>query len=192
MRGKRVLDEQLDDSNMPVKQIIIGILILVVLFGLGFGGYKLVDYLLNKPEEAVTEEKTPAMEETINGYDVLGKIKIEKLGIDTYILDSIESEALKVAAGKINGGDINEEGNFCVIGHNYDEIFAKLLGIEKEEKIILVDEESKESTYTVTDVYTVEPEDLNPLLNVEDKTVLTLITCETTGTTRLVVVAEKE
>ena len=97
MRGKRVLDEQLDDSNMPVKQIIIGILILVVLFGLGFGGYKLVDYLLNKPEEAVTEEKTPAMEETINGYDVLGKIKIEKLGIDTYILDSIESEALKVA-----------------------------------------------------------------------------------------------
>lgn len=191
MRGKRVLEEPLDDSNISGKQIVIGILILVVLFGLGFGGYKLVDYLMNKPEEPVVEEPV-TMEKTLNGYDVLGKIKINNLGIDTYIVDSIESEALKVAAGKINGGEINEEGNFCIIGHNYDEIFAKLLEIEKEENIILVDTDNNECVYKVTDVYTVEPEDLKPLLDVTDKTVLTLITCETTGTTRLVVVAEQQ
>lgn len=191
MRGKRVLEEPLDDSNISGKQIVIGILILVVLFGLGFGGYKLVDYIMNKPEEPVVEEPV-TMEKTLNGYDVLGKIKINNLGIDTYIVDSIESEALKVAAGKINGGEINEEGNFCIIGHNYDEIFAKLLEIEKEENIILVDTDNNECVYKVTDVYTVEPEDLKPLLDVTDKTVLTLITCETTGTTRLVVVAEQQ
>lgn len=191
MRGKRVLEEPLDDSNISGKQIVIGILILVVLFGLGFGGYKLVDYLMNKPEEPVVEEPV-TMEKTLNGYDVLGKIKINNLGIDTYIVDSIESEALKVAAGKINGGEINEEGNFCIIGHNYDEIFAKLLEIEKEENIILVDTDNNECVYKVIDVYTVEPEDLKPLLDVTDKTVLTLITCETTGTTRLVVVAEQQ
>lgn len=191
MRGKRVLEEPLDDSNISGKQIVIGILILVVLFGLGFGGYKLVDYLMNKPEEPVVEEPV-TMEKTLNGYDVLGKIKINNLGIDTYIVDSIESEALKVAAGKINGGEINQEGNFCIIGHNYDEIFAKLLEIEKEENIILVDTDNNECVYKVTDVYTVEPEDLKPLLDVTDKTVLTLITCETTGTTRLVVVAEQQ
>lgn len=191
MRGKRVLEEPLDDSNISGKQIVIGILILVVLFGLGFGGYKLVDYLMNKPEEPVVEEPV-TMEKTLNGYDVLGKIKINNLGIDTYIVDSIESEALKVAAGKINGGEINQEGNFCIIGHNYDEIFAKLLEIEKEENIILVDTDNNECVYKVIDVYTVEPEDLKPLLDVTDKTVLTLITCETTGTTRLVVVAEQQ
>lgn len=191
MRGKRVLEEPLDDSNISGKQIVIGILILVVLFGLGFGGYKLVDYIMNKPEEPVVEEPV-TMEKTLNGYDVLGKIKINNLGIDTYIVDSIESEALKVAAGKINGGEINEEGNFCIIGHNYDEIFAKLLEIEKEENIILVDTDNNECVYKVTDVYTVEPEDLKPLLDVTEKTVLTLITCETTGTTRLVVVAEQQ
>lgn len=191
MRGKRVLEEPLDDSNISGKQIVIGILILVVLFGLGFGGYKLVDYIMNKPEEPVVEEPV-TMEKTLNGYDVLGKIKINNLGIDTYIVDSIESEALKVAAGKINGGEINQEGNFCIIGHNYDEIFAKLLEIEKEENIILVDTDNNECVYKVTDVYTVEPEDLKPLLDVTDKTVLTLITCETTGTTRLVVVAEQQ
>ena len=48
-----------------------------------------------------------------------------------------------------------------------------------------------ETKYEVKDVYAVEPDDLKPLLSVEDKTVLTLITCETTASTRLVVVCEK-
>ena len=139
---------------------------------------------------AEIKEEPKEMIKTLEGYDVLGQIKVEGLEIDTYILDSVDEGALEKASGKITGDELNETGNFCVIGHNYDNIFAKLSEIEKNETITIVDPKLNETEYKVTDVFTVEPDDLKPLLNTEDAVRLTLITCEPSGTTRLVVVAE--
>lgn len=192
MRGKRVADnEGFDFSNIPFKQIAICIVVIAVLFGLGFGGFFLVKYFTNKP----AEEPEKVVEETgmikeLEGYSVLGKVKIENLGIDTYILDSVEADALKLASGKLIGNELNEEGNFCIIGHNYDDIFLKLLEIEKSEEIIIVDRDENETKYKVVDVKTIEPDELDVLLDVDGKTQITLITCENTASTRLVVVAE--
>lgn len=192
MRGKRVADnEGFDFSNIPFKQIAICIVVIAVLFGLGFGGFFLVKNLTNKP----AEEPKKVVEETgmikeLEGYSVLGKVKIENLGIDTYILDSVEADALKLASGKLIGNELNEEGNFCIIGHNYDDIFLKLLEIEKSEEIIIVDRDENETKYKVVDVKTIEPDELDVLLDVDGKTQITLITCENTASTRLVVVAE--
>lgn len=192
MRGKRVADnEGFDFSNIPFKQIAICIVVIAVLFGLGFGGFFLVKNFTNKP----AEEPEKVVEETgmikeLEGYSVLGKVKIENLGIDTYILDSVESNALKLASGKLIGNELNEEGNFCIIGHNYDDIFLKLLEIEKSEEIIIVDRDENETKYKVVDVKTIEPDELDVLLDVDGKTQITLITCENTASTRLVVVAE--
>ena len=193
MRGKRVADnEGFDFSNIPFKQIAICIVVIAVLFGLGFGGFFLVKNFTNKP----AEEPEKVVEETgmikeLEGYSVLGKVKIENLGIDTYILDSVEADALKLASGKLIGNELNEEGNFCIIGHNYDDIFLKLLEIEKSEEIIIVDRDENETKYKVVDVKTIEPDELDVLLDVDGKTQITLITCENTASTRLVVVAEK-
>ncbi len=192
MRGKRVADnEGFDFSNIPFKQIAICIVVIAVLFGLGFGGFFLVKNFTNKP----AEEPEKVVEETgmikeLEGYSVLGKVKIENLGIDTYILDSVEANALKLASGKLIGNELNEEGNFCIIGHNYDDIFLKLLEIEKSEEIIIVDRDENETKYKVVDVKTIEPDELDVLLDVDGKTQITLITCENTASTRLVVVAE--
>ena len=192
-KGKRAADYgEMDFSEFPIKKVLLAILILAVLFGIGFGGFILFDHLTNqnKEQENVVQEKEE-MIKTLEGYDVLGKIKVEELSIDTYILDSIEDDALKVAAGKIAGEELNEEGNFCVVGHNYDNIFAKLLEIEKGEEIIVIDPKLNETKYEVKDVYTIEPDDLESLLSVQDEVRLTLITCETAASTRLVVVAEE-
>ncbi len=192
-RGKRAADYGgMDFSEFPIKKVLLTILILAVLFGIGFGGFVLFDHLTNDNKEPaeVVEEKNE-MIKTLEGYDVLGQIKVDNLDIDTYILDSTEEGALKVASGKIAGDDLNENGNFCVVGHNYDNIFAKLLEIEKGEKITVIDPKLNETKYEVKNVYTVEPDDLQPLLSVEDTVRLTLITCETSASTRLVVVAEE-
>ena len=195
-KGKHASDSgfDFDLSGIPFKQIFLGILAIAILFGIVFGGFNLVKKITsNKPEKENTEQvvEENGLIKTLEGFDVLGKIKVEELNIDTYILDSIDDKALKVAAGKINGNKLNEEGNFSVIGHNYDNIFAKLLEIEKGKIITVIDPKLNETKYEVKDVYAVEPDDLKPLLDVEDKTVLTLITCETTASTRLVVVCEK-
>lgn len=193
MRGKRVAeDEGFDFSSIPFKQIAVGILIIAVLFGVGFGGFFLVKNIIDKPEEQSEDvEEESGMIETLEGYSVLGKVKIENLGIDTYILDSTEENALKVASGKLIGNELNEEGNFCIVGHNYENIFLKLLEIEKDEEIIIVDLNENETKYEVIDVKTIEPDELDVLLDVDGKTQITLITCENTASTRLVVVAEK-
>ena len=192
MRGKRVADsEGFDFSNIPFKQIAICIVVIAVLFGLGFGGFFLVKNFTNKPaEEPKKEVEETGMIKELEGYSVLGKVKIENLGIDTYILDSVEADALKLASGKLIGNELNEEGNFCIIGHNYDDIFLKLLEIEKSEEIIIVDRDENETKYKVVDVKTIEPDELDVLLDVDGKTQITLITCENTASTRLVVVAE--
>ena len=191
-KGKRAADyDEMDFSDFPIKKILLTILILAVLFGIGFGGFILFDYLTNNNEQEEVVQEPEEMIKTLEGYDVLGQIKVDNLDIDTYILDSTEEEALKVAAGKITGDTLNEEGNFCVIGHNYDNIFAKLLEIEKGEEITVIDPKLNETKYEVKNVYTVEPDDLEALLSVQDTVRLTLITCETTASTRLVVVAEE-
>ena len=150
-------------------------------------GYEVL-CLSDLPDYKEVEET--GMIKELEGYSVLGKVKIENLGIDTYILDSVEADALKLASGKLIGNELNEEGNFCIIGHNYDDIFLKLLEIEKSEEIIIVDRDENETKYKVVDVKTIEPDELDVLLDVDGKTQITLITCENTASTRLVVVAE--
>lgn len=194
-KGKHASNDGIDLSGIPFKQIIIGILLVAVLFGIGFGGFNLIKSLSNRKDK--NQEKPKDIEETLGmiksleGYDVLGKIVVDDLEIETYILNSIEEKALKAGAGKINGKTLNEEGNFAIIGHNYDNIFAKLLEIEKGKVITVIDPKMEETDYEVVDVYAVEPDNLEPLLDVTGKTRITLITCENTASTRLVVVAEK-
>lgn len=192
-RGKRAAEGGMDFSEFPIKKVLLGILVFAILFGIGFGGFTLVKQISSKEKEEVKEQKEEPKEmiKTLEGYNVLGQIKVNDLEIDTYILDSIDEEALKLASGKITGNELNEIGNFCIIGHNYDEIFAKLSEIEKNEIITIVDPKLNETEYEVIDVFTVEPDDLKPLLNTEDAVRLTLITCEPSGTTRLVVIAEE-
>lgn len=191
-RGKRAAEGGMDFSEFPIKKVLLGILVFAILFGIGFGGFTLVKQISSKEKEEVKEQKEEPKEmiKTLEGYDVLGQIIVEGLEIDTYILDSVDEGALEKASGKITGDELNGTGNFCVIGHNYDNIFAKLSEIEKNEIITIVDPKLNETEYKVTDVFTVEPDDLKPLLNTEDAVRLTLITCEPSGTTRLVVVAE--
>lgn len=181
-------EEEKEFSYKPL--IIIGIIIVLIITGILV--YK---FVINKPveETELPVEEPNKMSETIEGYKVLGKIKISDLNIEQYILDSTESKALDNGVGKIeNGGSINNYGNFCIAGHNQEEVFENLENLEVDDKIILVDKDMEETTYKVTKITEVEPDNLECLLQDENKIELTLITCKNGATTRLIVKAEEE
>ncbi len=191
--GKHSSDGEIDFEGIPFKKIGIIFLVLIVVTGVVYGAYRGVSWWKEnkKVEEVVAdEEETPKMIETIEGYNVLGKIIIEDLNIEQYILDSIEDEALENGVGKLYGGDLNDYGNFCIAGHNYEEVFQKLEELEEGDTFYILDKNLEKTYYEIKEIDSVEPDDLTCLLQNEELIEMTLITCENASTTRLVIKAE--
>lgn len=85
-----------------------------------------------------------------------------------------------------------KSGNFCIAGHNYDNIFGKLEEMEIGDMFEIVDEKENRVPYKITEIASVEPTDLTLLRKQEGKTQITLITCENYSTKRLIVRAEMD
>ncbi len=140
------------------------------------------------------KEVTPAVSSTSGAqndqYTTLGKIKIDKIEVEQPILDTREDEALEKGVIKLYGGNLNEEGNFCIAGHNYDGIFGKLNELQTGDEFQIINPQNQESTYQIVDITTVEPTNLDILKPQENSTQITLITCEDFSTQRLIVTAE--
>ena len=142
-------------------------------------------------EVAVDVVEENKLEDTYEGFKVLGKIKIESINVEQYILDSTSDKALKAGVGKVYGGVLNGSGNLSIAGHNEEGKFKDLEELDKGDKFVVVDRKLNESTYKITDITTVEADDLTCLLSDESKKEITLITCQNGATSRLIVKAEK-
>lgn len=192
MRGKRAADEGFDWSQIPFKKIAIAtlcvaLIAIVVAFSLN---------VIQKPKETNTlkvEEvnSNNKMIEQIDGYNVLGQLVIDKIKFEQYIVDSTENAAMEKYPVKLYGKEINEEGNFCIAGHNYEEIFARLKELAVGDEFYIVDREDIIQDYVIKEITEVEPTDLNCLMPVSDKIQVTLITCIDGATKRLVIRAER-
>ena len=184
--------EEYDDEPRVSKiKIICCIVIVLVIVGIAFFVSR------NKKEtiENVVEENTVNLNQlasTYENYLVLGKIKIDSIGVEQYILDSKEEEALKHGVVKLYGSSLNNYDNLCLAGHNFENIFGKLNELDKGDTIILVDKDLSETEYIVKEILSVDPTDLTVLLPREETVELTLITCESASTERLVIKAEEK
>jgi LPXTG-site transpeptidase (sortase) family protein len=180
---------------------IIGIIALIPI--VGAGAYFGVNYYTNHKNSnnetvpvASVLETDDSKKEYVGGYEVLGEVKINGLGIDVKVLNSkigdtdYTDDALKHGAVLYYGDGINEPGNTTIIAHNNADNFYNLKNLEVDDEFTVVGSNSEEITYTVIEIKNVEPDDLSVLLPMEENsTEITLITCETEGTTRLVVKA---
>ena len=128
----------------------------------------------------------------IEGYNVLGQIVIDELDVKQYILDSTEDKALENGVIKLYGGTLNNYGNFCIAGHDYDNIFKRLAELSVGDTFTIIDRDLEETEYEIKQIYSVEPNDLTCLMQDENKVEITLITCENGSTTRLIVKAEEK
>ena len=157
------------------------------------------EYTQNEQKEnQIQQEDTATIEESIlttyKGYPVVAKLDIPKIELETYVISAYSENALRVSVTKFYGGNPNEVGNFCIAGHNYitKNMFHDLKKISVGDTIFLTDSSNQEVMYMVYSVETVEPNETQCLSQkTKGRVELTLITCTTDSSKRIIVKAVK-
>ena len=141
------------------------------------------------PEKNVPQEILPP---DIEGFKIIGKLEIPKINLSTYILEETNKNSLNKSVTKLCGPNINEAGNFCILGHNYNKttMFGNLKKLEINDTITLTNMYGQKVEYIVYDIYKVYPKEIE-VLNQETygNREVTLITCTTGAIKRLIVKA---
>ncbi|MDE5753358.1 MAG: class D sortase [Oscillospiraceae bacterium] len=120
-------------------------------------------------------------------------VEISDINIKAPVLEGTDNEILSKAAGHFIGTGEVGSGNYCIAGHSstiYKEYFNNLKNIELGMQISLYDKEKKCYTYTVTENFIVEPNEIWVLNDFEDDRI-TIVTCTDDGTQRQIVVGIK-
>jgi len=192
--SKYSFDSKYDDYEDGLsikKKVIIAISVVILVVAI----VMLIFFGKEEPENNIEEtnnvEVETTLENTYEGYNVLGKIKIDEFGIEQYILDSNTDDALEKGVIRLYGETLNNYGNFCIAGHNREHVFAKLEEMEVGDTFTIVEKNLSETKYEIKEIYESEADDLKCLLQDESKIEITLITCDNASTTRLIVKAEE-
>lgn len=121
------------------------------------------------------------MPDKIENYNVIGQIVIDEIDMENYILDRTTDYSLNLAVTKFYGPDLNQRGNFCIIGHNARGLFNNLKKLDIGDTFYIIDKENSEKvTYRIYDKKTISPTDLDCLnQDTNNKREVTLITCNT-------------
>ena len=143
----------------------------------------------------VSSNNQNKIETTYKGYPVIAKLEIPKINLETYVISEYSNQALGVSVTKFYGGNPNEVGNFCIAGHNYitKNMFHDLKKLENEDTILLTGLEGEKVQYRVYVIETVAPNETQCLSQkTNGKIELTLITCTTDSSKRIIVKAVKD
>lgn len=137
-------------------------------------------------QEIEDENAIPAK---MGGYEVLGRLVIDKVNISKNILSVSNDESLKLSAVKLYGPDINEVGNFCICGHNWKNMLKRVLELKVGDRFYLIDRKTlNKVNYEIYNIYSCMPKDLKCLSqNTEGRREATIITCNTGGVTRFII-----
>lgn len=151
-------------------------------------------YTINEKEELNTEEINQIVSkyksnETSN--NVIGKLAIPKINLNTPILCETTEQLMKIAPTKYSGPDLNDAGNVVIIGHNYynEAQFSSLNKLKKGDEIIITDLNGYECIYEVYEKEVIRPDDFSCINENKEKakSFVTLITCAKGIENRLVV-----
>lgn len=123
-------------------------------------------------------------------YTTEAILKIPKINIEYPVLSATSDALLFVSLNKYWGPQPNEVGNYCIVGHYYEngKMFGKLYKLKNGDKAELTDLSGNTLKYQVYNKYVVEPTDTRCTSQLTDgRKELTLITCTNGGKQRLVV-----
>ncbi len=203
-RGKRMAQKKINKKKVVGLILVIAIIVFLVVNAYGKNEYKENNNVetssqvtnntqeTNSISEGEEEKKYEDVDipETLGDYDVLGQLVIEKIGVRQNILSKTESGSLKLGVTKFYPPevDINEAGNFCICGHNWNNILKRLDEMNIGDQFYLITRETKERIdYEIYDKYSCDPTDLSCLdQNQDGNKEVTLITCNPGGLTRLI------
>ena len=140
--------------------------------------------------EIVNVDDIPAK---MGKYNVLGKIVIDKIGVDNNILEVCDDDSLKLSVTKFYGPGVNEAGNFVICGHNWGGILKRLSELQDGDTLYMINRETKTKIYyQIVDHFTCGPNDISILDQNEDgKKKVTIYTCTPSGAKRVVYTAKE-
>ncbi|MCI8361929.1 MAG: sortase [Clostridia bacterium] len=204
--GKRELrrKKKKDKIKSKIRIAILGILFCIIIY-VGLGIYKENKIKLvegNKPVVEKVAEEIPLvpvipveieiLPKTYMDYEVIAKLEIPKINLETNVLKDYTTDGMKVCSSKFFGPEPNEVGNFCIAGHNYDQenMFNHLINLEKGDELYLTDNKNGKVTYSIYDIYRVKPQNTAPIgQETNGNKIVTLITCVNYSRSRLIVQA---
>ena len=150
----------------------------------------------NEIEEVVIEKyqyPKEYVEETYKGYNVIAKLEIPQIELETYVIKFSE-ETLNISVTKFWGPNPNESGNFCIAGHNFKNknMFHNLQKLEIGDKIFLKDNNIGTVEYEIYNKYIVDPENVSCLSqDTNGSKEVTLITCTSNSKKRIIIKARE-
>ena len=121
-----------------------------------------------------------------------GRIICSKIGLDEYIYNNYSVDNLKVLPCKFYGNSFEEDGNICIIGHNYfdNRFFSNLNKLEINDKIILNDLNENQYEYAVYKKYEIDEKDVEQVIKSDVRKEITLCTCTFDKSKRLIIKAK--
>lgn len=122
----------------------------------------------------------------------IGTITCEAIGLDTVILEGDTEELLKLGAGTMKPNQEVGKGNYALAGHNMNNrhlLFGSLRYAEVG-MTVTVTAYDKQATYTITTIQTVSPNAGYLIEDTEGEGLLTLVTCNDTGSQRVILRGE--
>ena len=145
-----------------------------------------------KTETEAADTKAPVNEADtalLSSGDVIGLIEIEALELKYPIVEGADSKQLAYGIGHISDtAAVGSKGNCVLAGHRgsrYGTYFKYLNRLAEGDVVKITDKEGNVHLYEVVSSEVVGPYD-NSVKAQGDKTELTLLTCENSGTMRLI------
>lgn len=136
----------------------------------------------------------------MNGYKIIGTVKIPKIELEYPILDIETSnpeetkEPMKFSIVKYWGGQVNDYGNLSIAGHNnYDgTMFGKTKKLQIGDIVELTDLKNQTIQYEIYEIFVTDPNDVT-ILQTKDESIreVTLITCTNGNKQRLILKARE-
>ena len=193
--------------KLKIYKCIFTVLVIVVIIVIGLIAVKYYRSNINEQDNKRVVDvfsrnvENPGKENTtMNGYNVIGIVKIPKIELEYPILDIETSnpeetkEPMKISIVKYWGGKVNEFGNLSIAGHNnYDgTMFGKTKKLEIGDEVELTDLDNKTIKYKIYDKFVTNPNDVT-ILATKDENIreVTLITCTNGNKERLILKAKE-
>ncbi len=146
------------------------------------------------------ETEKPQEQLEYKGYKIIGILNIPKINIEYPILEikNIDPESakepMKISIIKYWGEQVNDYGNLSLAGHNNKSgtMFGKTKKLNIGDIIELTDLKGKKVQYSIYDIFTTSPNDVNILLPKDEHVrEVTLITCTNGNKQRLILKAQE-
>lgn len=137
------------------------------------------------PTEPTLAPELPVV--VIDGYGYVGYLQIPALELTLPVMDQWDYGRLKKAPCRQLGS--SRTGDLVIAAHNYSTHFGKLKKLVAGDAVIFTDMDHITNTYAVAEVRTVDPEDVEAVVN--SGYPLVLYTCTPGGKTRVAVFCQQ-